>query len=53
MFQVYFDYTKHIFQVLEFDVKDVVVVAGMRNEPAHERKDLDTVMKDIGSSLVS
>jgi len=53
MFQVYFDYTKHIFQLLEFDVKDVVVVAGMRNEPAHERKDLYTVMKEIGSSLVS
>lgn len=53
MFQVYFDYTKHIFQLLEFDVKDVVVAAGMRNEPAHERKDLGTVMKDIGSSLVS
>jgi multimeric flavodoxin WrbA len=53
MFQVYFDYTKHMFQLLEFDVKDVVVVAGMRNEPAHERKDLHTAMKDIGSSLVS
>ena len=53
MFQVYFDYTKHMFQLLEFDVKEVVVVAGMRNEPAHERKDLHTVMKDIGSSLVS
>jgi multimeric flavodoxin WrbA len=52
MFQVYFDYTKHIFQLLEFDVNEVVVVAGMRNEPAHERKDLDTVMKNIGSTLV-
>jgi multimeric flavodoxin WrbA len=53
MFQVYFDYTKHIFQLLEFDVIGVHVVAGMRNEPAHERKDLHTAMKDIGSSLVS
>jgi multimeric flavodoxin WrbA len=51
-FQVYLDYTKTMFQMLEFDVKDVVVVAGMRNEAAHERKDLHTVMKDIGSSLV-
>jgi multimeric flavodoxin WrbA len=51
-FQVYFDYTKNMFTMLEFDVKDVVVVAGMRNEPAHERKDLHTAMKDIGSSLV-
>ena len=53
MFQVYLDYTKHIFQLLEFDVKGVHVVAGMRTEPAHERKDLHTVMKDIGSSLVA
>jgi len=52
MFQVYFDYTKHIFQLLEFDVKDVVVVAGTRNGPASERKDLRTAMKGIGSSLV-
>jgi hypothetical protein len=42
-----------MFQLLEFDVKDVVVVAGMRNGPAHERKDLHTVLKDIGLSLVS
>ena len=53
MFQSYIDYTKHMFQLLEFDVKDVLVVAGMRNEPAHERKELHTVMKDIGSSLIS
>jgi multimeric flavodoxin WrbA len=53
MFQVYFDYTKKMFQLLEFDAKEVVVVAGMRDEPAHERKDLYTVMKNIGSSLIS
>lgn len=53
MFQLYFDYTKKMFQLLEFDVKEVQVVAGMRNEPAHERKDLNTAMKNIGSSLVS
>ncbi len=53
MFQVYFDYTKKMFQLLEFDVDEVVVVAGMRNEPAHQRKDLDAAMKDVGSSIVS
>ena len=52
MFKEYFDYTKKMFQLLEFDVGEVVVVAGMRNEPAKERKDLDTAMLDIGSSLV-
>jgi multimeric flavodoxin WrbA len=51
-FQVYFDYTKQMFQMLEFDVKGVHVIAGLRNESAHERKELHTVMKDIGSALV-
>ncbi|MDR2793322.1 MAG: flavodoxin family protein [Treponema sp.] len=52
-FQVYFDYTKDMFQMLEFDVKGVHVVAGTRNGPAHERNDLHTVMKDIGSLLAN
>ena len=50
-FKVYFDYTKQIFQMLEFDVKGVHVVAGLRNEPAHEKKDLPAAMKAIGSSF--
>jgi len=52
MFQVYFNYTKSMFQMLEFDVKGVHTIAGMRSEPAHERKDLHAAMKNIGSSLV-
>ncbi len=53
MFQQYIDYTKHIFEMLEFDVKVVPVVAGTRNGPAHERKELDIALKAVGSSLVS
>jgi len=53
MFQSYIDYTKHTFQLLEFDVKEVPVITSMRNGPAHERKDLDTALKAVGSSLVS
>ncbi|HUW41382.1 MAG TPA: flavodoxin family protein [Rectinemataceae bacterium] len=53
MFQAYFEYTKKMFQLLEFEVDKVQVVAGMRNEPAHEREGLHTAMKDVGSSLVS
>jgi multimeric flavodoxin WrbA len=49
-FQVYFDYTKNMFQWLGFDVR-VHVVSGMRKGPAHERQELHSVMKDIGSSL--
>ncbi|MDR1952274.1 MAG: flavodoxin family protein [Elusimicrobiota bacterium] len=52
MFQTYFDYTKHIFQVLEFDVKDIVVVTGMRNGPAYEKEELHAILKNIGASLV-
>jgi multimeric flavodoxin WrbA len=52
-FQVYFDYTKQMFQMLEFDVRGVHVIAGLRNESAHERKELHTAMKAIGSALVS
>ena len=52
LFKLYIDYTKHMFEVLEFDVTEVPVVTGMRNEPAHEREDLHIAMKDIGSSLV-
>jgi multimeric flavodoxin WrbA len=53
IFQQYIDYTKHMFEMLEFDVVMVPVVAGMRNGPAHERQDLAAVLKNIGSSLVS
>ena len=51
MFRTYFDYTKYMFKLLEFDVKDIVVVAGTRGEQARERKDLDIAMKEIGASL--
>ena len=51
LFKEYFNYTKKMFQILEFDVKDTVIVAGMRSESAHERKELHTTLKNIGSSL--
>ena len=53
MFKVYFDYTKSMFQLLEFDVRGVHIVTDMRSEPAYERKDLHIVMKDIGASFIS
>ncbi len=53
LFQSYIDYTRHMFELLEFAVTEVPVVTGMRNGPAQERKDLHTVLKDIGSSLVA
>ena len=52
-FKPYYDYTKHMFELLEFDVKDVFVVAGTRTEPIKEKKDLYVVMKNLGLSLIS
>lgn len=51
-FQTYYEYTKNMFQLLEFDVKDFVVVTGTRSEPASEKEELYTKMKQVGSSLV-
>ena len=51
-FQTYYDYTKTVFQLIGFDVKDLVVVTGMQNGPARERAELHTRMKEIGSSLI-
>jgi multimeric flavodoxin WrbA len=52
LFQSYFDYTKKMFQLLEFDVNSVQVIAGTRSGQAHERNDLNASMNAIGSSLV-
>jgi multimeric flavodoxin WrbA len=52
-FQIYYDYTKTMFQLLEFDVKDVVIVTGMRTGSAHEQKGLHSSLIDVGKSLVA
>lgn len=51
LFKPYIDYTKQMFEMLEFDVKEVPVITGMRNGPACERTDLRTSLKDFGSAL--
>ena len=52
-FQTYYDYTKSMFQLLEFDVKNLVVVTGMRTESVHEQKGLHDSLIAAGKSLVS
>jgi len=52
MFRTYFDYTKRMFELLEFDVEAVHIIAGTRNGPADERTDLPAVLREIGSALV-
>ena len=53
MFRPYIEYTEKMFRMLEFDVRDVRVVAGTREGPAKERPDLHMVLREIGSSLAS
>jgi multimeric flavodoxin WrbA len=52
MFRQYFDYTEGVFKMLEFDVREVLVVAGMRTEAAREREGLCDRLKGVGASLV-
>lgn len=53
LFKVYTDYTKQMFEVLEFDVTEVPIVSNLRSKPACEREDLQTSLMDFGSALVS
>jgi len=52
LFQPYYAYTKNMYQLLGFAV-ELQVITGTRSGPAHERVDLDTAMKAVGSLLVS
>jgi len=45
-FQTYIDYTKQMFEILDYDVKEPVVVAGTR---ATEAKDIDGLSKSLVS----
>ena len=52
LFKSYIDYTKNMFEVLEFDVLEVPVVTGLRSGPAREREDLRKDLKAFSSALV-
>jgi multimeric flavodoxin WrbA len=51
LFRTYYDYTSRMFQLLAFDVREVVVVAGTRSGPALEQDGLHARLKAIGASL--
>ena len=51
-FQPYYDYIKAMFQILEFDVKDMVIVTGTRNEHANAKEGLQEKLKSIGAALI-
>lgn len=50
-FQAYYDYTKSMFQMLEFDVRDMVIITGTRSTPASESAEWHTTLRDIGTAL--
>jgi multimeric flavodoxin WrbA len=52
-FKEYLDYTQKMFQMLEFDVQDAVVVTGTRTEAASGQPGLGDTLKNIGANLVS
>jgi Multimeric flavodoxin WrbA len=52
-FKAYYDYTESMFRMLEFDVKDVIVITDTRNRTASERTDIHESMKKAGSALTA
>jgi multimeric flavodoxin WrbA len=50
-FQAYYDYTRQMFNLLEFDVCDVVIVAGTRSEAASEQAGLDDKLREVSLSI--
>jgi multimeric flavodoxin WrbA len=51
VFRDYFEYTRKIFGMLEFDVRDVAVVAGTRNGPAREQEGVEAGLLAMGAAL--
>ncbi len=52
LFKPYIEYTSQMFKTLEFDVKEIPVVTGLRSGPIYDRKDLSRDLKRFGSGLV-
>lgn len=50
-FMAYVDYTAQMFKMLEFDVKDVIVVAGARSEAAKDMHGLKESLLTAGAKL--
>lgn len=51
-FRAYYDYTKFMFNMLEFDTQEVIV-AGTRSGAASEQSGLAKLLKPIGAGLLS
>ena len=52
-FQAYYDYTKSMYQLLEFDVRDMLIVTGTRSEQASDNAELRDILRAAGRKLAS
>ena len=52
-FQTYFDYTKQMFEMLEYDVKSIITVAGTRSTAAQHIEGLYDTLLSAGADLAS
>jgi multimeric flavodoxin WrbA len=52
-FKAYLDYTKMMFEMLEFKVQEVVVVAGTRATQASEQDGLEKKLIEVGTGLAA
>jgi multimeric flavodoxin WrbA len=52
LFQIYYDYTKASFKILDFDVKDTLVVNDTRSQPASEQVNLNNSIQNIVLQLI-
>jgi len=50
-FQVYIEYTKQMFQLLEFDVIETIIVTGTRTTAASEQEELQNYLDNMDLSL--
>ena len=51
-FQTYFDYTKQLFEMLDYDVKEPVIVAGTRSLDAKDMSGLKETLLAVGAELL-
>jgi len=50
-FQIYIEYTKQMFQLLEFDVKEIIIVTGTRTTAASEQDELHKCLDNMDLSF--
>ena len=51
-FQTYFDYTKQLFEVLDYDVKEPIIVTGTRSAEAKDMDGLAETLMAAGAALM-